>query len=187
MTDLVTYTEQESVSWAYFIEIDWPSGILRLHTRLGDISLNGQIFQGVGILGSIETMVADSKVSPNNTSVVLSGIPSDLLAEASKVYCRGRPAKIWFGVIDENENCVASALLFDGRIDRPTISRGNNNTVRLELASRLNDWNKAGSGRFTQEQQHQIDPDDNAFRYMNQLPGRGIAWGDKYNPTALRK
>lgn len=187
MDDLLAYISQESVSWAYFIKIDWPSGVLRLHSRLGDISLEGEVYKGIGSLGRIETLTSDAKLGPNNTAVTLSGIPSDLLAEATKVYSRGRPAVIYFGVIDENEQVVAYRKLFDGRIDRPSISRGSDNSVRLELASRLNDWNNTDSGRFTQESQHQRDPNDQAFRYMNQLPGRGIAWGDRYNPPALTR
>ena len=69
---------------AIFFEGEFPSGMVRIWTGVGDISWDGKTWTGVGVLLGLGALEETSDVVASGTTVSLSGVPLDLVSLAIK-------------------------------------------------------------------------------------------------------
>ncbi|CAH9015632.1 putative capsid and scaffold protein [Vibrio phage 393E50-1] len=186
--EMINYVAVDGSVIGYAVEIEFDDNdVTRAHSGTGNVLIDGQIYYGVGELGSVGMLesVGDSK--PSRLNVELAGIPGSVLSDALKAKARGRPAKLMLIAFDPDTGQLAKAeIAITGFVADYSISTGSDNKVSVTIADEFElfemPWYK-----FWTNESHQLDhPGDAINRYVAQMPDREIQWGSKNDAPPLR-
>jgi hypothetical protein len=163
------------------IELDFPSGFVRINGSPADISLNGNIFLGVGGLGAITTVEESAELRAFDLSVQLSGVPRDSVAIALSQAYQGRRGSVWEVPLSPTtyQPVDAPILFFRGRMDQLDITVGDTATVSVRLQNRLADWDRPKLRRYTDEDQRRAHPGDLGLRFVAATVEKQLLWPAK--------
>lgn len=161
----------------FAVELDFPSGIQRLHTGCGDLTIDGETFTGCGNFSSISNISEGSTLEANGVRLSLSGID---LAEISVVLTdqyQGRPARVWLGFFDDSYDLVVDPVLLDVlRLDDSDIEHGEGSRVNLGLESLQALWGRPNLARYTSADQQVDWPEDKFFDFVPRTVDQEITW-----------
>lgn len=175
-----TAVDAVTVRPAFFVFLDLASGPVRVWSGIGDYTLGGEVFSGVGTLGSISPIEEGKSVSARGISMSLSGIPSEIVSLALSEPYRNRPVAIWLVLFEaDGSTLIADEVqIFSGRIDTMTLAdSGETSTIALSAESRLIDLERPRELRFTDQEQKRLFPGDRGLEYVAGLQGKDIPWG----------
>lgn len=160
-------------------EGNFSSGQVYLWSGYGDLSWNGQTWEGVGNLAAVSPITENDEVQANGISVSLQGIPSEMIALALLEVGQGRLGRIYIGFLDANDAVIADPVLaFEGRLDVPSIEEGGEtSSISITYESRLIDLQRPRETRYTNEEQQRLYPSDVGFEYVPALQEKVINWG----------
>ena len=178
--------DQDTVPACLAVEIHYPNGAVRVHSGVGDITVNGYSYKGVGALGGVDPVKQDSKTAPGRLNLSLTGLDGTLLTEVLNTKCQGSIAKVWLVVLDKDEIFVSATLLFSGRVSSQRIKYGKKAAITVELVDRLADWERGITDRFSDESHQARQPNDHFFRYITQMAEKPIYWGSDKNAPPFR-
>lgn len=171
---------QENVTLVYAVELDFPSGMSRTHSGLGELVIDGQTYFGVGNLGDIGTAKEVNKISPSDITVALSGLVPELIASVLNEKMINRDGNVKVVAIDDVTGKIKAAdLLFVGFVSKTGLIAGERNAVSLTLSNIFERWQKGLPDRYTDESHKRKFPGDRIFRYVAQMADRSIYWGAK--------
>jgi hypothetical protein len=160
------------------VELDFADGIVRLCNAGYTFTWGGYDWQGIGTLGSIETISEGSALQMYGCALTLSAIPVEIISEAFSSNYQGRAAKIWLAPLTEDYQFIADpVVVFAGRMDTMDIQIGETATITLSVESRLVDWERPRIRRFNDADQRSEYPDDRGFRYIDQMISKDLKWG----------
>ena len=159
------------------VELAWPTGTVRCWSGYHDLSWGGHTWTGTGHLGSVSDIQESSVLEQNGVQLILSGIPSSVIANALENNAQGQPAKIYFGVLNGSGFTVDPYLVFDGLIDVATIQDdGTTATVTIQLEKELYD-DRSAARRYTHEDLQLDYAGDMGLEYVAALANRQFTWG----------
>lgn len=126
-----------------FLEVDAASGTGRYWDDLRAITVGGNTYQGVGTLGEVISVAANSDLSIQPLTLVLSGI-SDHVANLIRGEIVGQePMRLYLGIFDPDTQQVIGPLvkMFQGFIDdvqivTPKMGELSQITITCESVSR---------------------------------------------------
>ncbi|WP_330925283.1 hypothetical protein [Candidatus Sororendozoicomonas aggregata] len=78
----------------FLVALDWPSGMVRAHTGVGEVKINQATWQGVGSLGEIGAFTDDDELGRSELTLALSVFDKALLAEAFRRDAVGREGMV---------------------------------------------------------------------------------------------
>lgn len=160
------------------VDLDFPSGHIRVHTGAGDITFNNFLYQGVGDLGGISNVEETIEGQTSRIELFLTGIDPALISTALNENYRHREGVVYLAFIDSNGVLVDDPVVtFRGRMDTMPITLGDTAKIRLRIESRLADWNRARIDRYTNESQQQKFPGDKGLEFVSQMAEKEIVWG----------
>lgn len=178
---------KDSVNLALAVSIDYPTlGPVRAHSGVGDLSIAGEIYTGVGQLGEISPVNQGSESQPGELTLTLSGLDGSLLTEVMNTRCQGAKIKVWLVVLNDDHQAQGAALLFTGRLSTQRIAHGETSTIEVTAVDRMADWQRGSADRFSDESHQQRHPGDRFFRYVSQMVERPIYWGSKKDAPGFR-
>lgn len=163
------------------IELDFPSGFVRMNGSPADIILGGNTFLGVGGLGAITAIEESAELRSYDLSVQLSGVPRDSIAIALAEAYQGRRGSVWEVPLDPTtyQPIADPILFFRGRMDQLDIRVGDTATVSVRLQNRLADWERPKLRRYTDEDQRRAHPGDLGLRYVASTVDKQLLWPAK--------
>lgn len=165
--------------------LDLKSGVVRAHTGVGNIIIAGEIYQGVGQFGAIESVGENMTTSPQQLIMKLSGFDSSLIGEVMNERVRGRDAQLMLVALDEDGNPAIAEVLFAGQITTIGVTTGEENEIAVTVSNRFERWSYGLPDRFTDKSWSQRKNGDRIFRYVAQMADRAIYWGSKKNAPAF--
>ena len=152
------------------VALDFPSAALRLTTREGDVSFNGQVFLGDGVPLDVSAIEETTDAGPAGIAVSLAATAA-LRATVTTDFFQGRRAAVWLGFIDDAGAVVpAPAPIVGGFMEgadfdddpaRPSIG--------LRIENRLRDMTIARERRWSNEDQQVEFPGDTGLRYVEAI------------------
>lgn len=176
---LLDAMEQTNVSLVLAAEIDFPSGVTRVHTGTGVVVINGQTFLGVGTLGDVGSVTEENSTSSSTMSMALSGLDMSLVGETLNEEVIGRNVVCYIAVMNEQGNVIAANILFEGFITDTALQAGQQNALSYVISNVFERWSQGLPDRYTDESQQRLYPGDRFFRYIAQMAERSIFWGSK--------
>lgn len=163
----------------FLVYLDWPGGAVRAWNGYGNISWDSQTWYGTGEFGQISPIGESSDLRANGVQLTLSGIPSELIAEAFANDIQGVAAKIWLAPLNTSTGAfIADPLcLFDGVIDNTAFEEnGETSTISVNLEKELID-RRSDPRRYTHEDQQIDAAGDLFFEYVAWLAQNPISFG----------
>jgi len=160
------------------VRMAFQTGDLRLWTGYNDITIDGDTYTGSGTLMSISPAEETAAVEAKGASIMLSGIPTDVVSLALSQNYQNRRCIIYFGCLSSGAVVADPYPIFTGSMDVMTIDEGSETvSIGLSVESRLIDLERARNRRYTSEDQKQIYPNDLGLDFVVDLQDMPIAWG----------
>ena len=170
----------EVVHRATAVELLFPAGPVRWNGTPRDLIINGNVFLGIGALGSISVIEEGAELRAYGITVQVSAIPRDMVALALGQNYSGKAATVWEVPLSDAGDPVADPIVaFRGRMDQMDISLGSTATVTVRLENRLADWDRPRIRRYTDADQKTRFPNDQGFRFVSATTDKELVWPDK--------
>jgi hypothetical protein len=158
------------------VDIDLPTGHLRLCGAVGTYTINGETYTGAGDLGSIDTIKKDGTSSPEGVVMTLAGIDPSLVSDVMLEHYQGRPCSVLVCIIAAG--VVYAHIVFSGRLNTMDITMGKTAAIRVEAENRLVDWQRGSQSRWNDaSHQRTLAADqkpDKFFQYVEETAGKEI-------------
>lgn len=177
--ELLSAMEQPNVGLVLAAEIDFPSGVTRVHTGTGTVIINGQTFVGVGTLGDVGSVTEENSTSSSTMSMALSGLDMSLVGETLNEEVIGCDVVCYLAVMNDRGVVTGANVLFEGFITDTSLQAGQQNALSYVIANVFERWSQGLPDRYTDESQQRLHPGDRFFRYVAQMAERSIFWGSK--------
>lgn len=171
------WLRRPNISAILMTELDFASGLLRLHSGVGDALYQGHVYKGTGVLGTVGSVSQNGQVQPHRLRLTLSGIPQELAAIALNEHYQNRSGRLYLAALDDFCQIVTRDTLFAGRMDVMNIRLANPSTIQLDLNSRGVDWKNPRNARYTDADQQARHPGDKFFEFVSQMAEKEIHWG----------
>lgn len=167
-----------NVPMIVFVEMDFPSGFLRVNNSAQTFTWDSKSWIGVGALGSIDAIQETSDMSAAGLAFNISGIATEYISVALGQKYQGRSCKVWFAPLDADHQVIADPIgSFNYHMDTMDIEVGATATIRVTAESRLIDWERAPVSRYTNEEQQRLYPGDLGLEFVPQMAEKEIRWG----------
>lgn len=167
-----------AISPCFLVDLTFTTGPAHVWSGVGNLTYNGNTYQGVGNLGAIGDVVEGSAVRAEGTTITLSGVDSTLLNECLNDIKIGAPATIWFALLSGGQVLGSAYPLYVGNIDKPTIQIGADTlSISLNLENRMTMLQRPTSRRYTSADQRYYYPDDIGFQWVEILSDCALVWG----------
>ncbi|MEI6158374.1 MAG: hypothetical protein WCP77_00960 [Roseococcus sp.] len=173
--------QAEIVSRTVAIEMDFPSGMVRVNGSPSDFQILGNTYLGIGGLGGISATEESAELRAYGLTLSLSGIPRDMVAVALGQAYQGRRVTVWEVIFDTTSWAVLAdpVVVFRGRMDTMDVRLGETATIIVKAENRLADWERPRIRRYTDEDQQQAYPGDRGFRFVSATAEKEIVWPGK--------
>jgi hypothetical protein len=160
------------------VEIDHPAGVFRCWTGIGQLSWNGQVWTGIGILGQIAPVRSTNELAIQEIVFSLSGVEPESLAllEGS---VRNRTGVVWLACLDEQGLVVADPLeLLTALLDYQSFSAQEDGTATVSIVARSGFYTleRALDEAWTPENQYLTYPLDTGLDMQPSLQNQQVNW-----------
>jgi hypothetical protein len=166
----------EVVTCTRAVELLFDSGAVRLSAATVPLTIAGQVFHGVGILGGISTVQEEADLRSAGLTLTLAGVPADVAAVALAEPYHDKPATVWEVILGADGQVIEAIICFRGRIDQMNILLGDTATVEVTLEDRLTDMDSPNLERYTPEDQGRTHPGDRGFDFVPATVEKEIIW-----------
>ncbi|RZU39324.1 hypothetical protein [Edaphobacter modestus] len=163
----------------FIAELAFKTSVQRVWSGVGNLTVDGQLFVGVGSFAQVGTIQEGTNVEAYGTTLTLSGIDPVLLEESLVDVQPGAQAIIWFGLMNQAGNVIGTPYqIFSGTMDQPSVSVGPDSiTITLALENRMIDLSRASNRRYTSADQRIQYPTDSGFSWVEVLNDQALIWG----------
>ena len=166
---------------ARFLEMAFDDGALRLWSGTGVIQAEGKPWYGTGALGAIDGIGDSTELQASGLrcqlSAVIPGIRDMAMARAKRV--RGRPAALYYGVLDARWQVVgALALERQGLMDTMALIEGSAPVIEIMVEDKARDLWKPRTRYYTDADQQGEWPGDRLFEMVASMQQSDFKWGD---------
>lgn len=170
-------TESQQVEPRWFVCLRFDEGPVCVHSGLGDIFTLGELYLGLGSLGSISGSSSSTELSAKPVTLNLSGIPAEYMALALGSHYQGRRAEIYLGFMQAGALVDDPHMVGRYRMDTCDIQVGEETLIAITLQDPMASWARPRIRRYTHEDQQLAFPGDRGFEHVPQMVDREIIWG----------
>ena len=118
---------------ARFLSIAFPDYTARLWTGVGPFTLLGDVYTGMGSLGSIAPVTDKSDLSAQRIQMSLTGLDPALMADVRNYLHQGSTVQIIEAQLDQDLNVVPDPyVIFIGEVDVMSASLGETMTITCQ-------------------------------------------------------
>lgn len=176
---MVAALEAENVIPVLLVDLDFPSGLVAVHSAVGSITYGSVTYVGLGTLGEVEDIEEGGELQAYGVKMRLKGVPNEVISIALNEECQGRDARIFVAVLNHDMSLVdAPILTFSGRMDNMQILLGaTQSEVLLTAENRLADWDRPRIRRYNDADQQSEYPGDLGMQFAEQMVNKTILWG----------
>lgn len=170
--------DADVIRWIWLVRLDFDGGTVGWSSAFKPITYGGYTYLAAGPLGEIGTIQEEPGVKSISVSVTLSGVTETIISLMLAEPYLNRPASIYAAVSDENWGFDSNLckLMFRGTMDSINGVMGQNPSFTVNLKSRLGDWERKRSFRYSDADQQRLYPGDLGFNYIPQLSQKQIIW-----------
>lgn len=163
-----------------FVEIDFASAPIYVHSGFGEITLNGNFFYGVSAFGNISVRNEETQLNPQRLTLTLNGVDRRFINEIQEnLNYQNRNVYIWKGLLDDNYNLIGTSaqLWYRGTTGNATITEepGQSLSVAMEVNNFLAAWNRSANLRYNNKTWLNLYNGDTIMQYLIDSQG-GKIW-----------
>lgn len=160
------------------VEMDLTSGFLRVCGLPFSFTYGGNVYLGVGGLGSVQ-QILETDAEVRGLAFTLSGVPESVISLVHTEDVQGRPVKMMLAVLDGTTVYVDQAV-WQGELDVMTIDEsGAQSVINVTAEHTLTAWEEPNVLLYSNEDQQRLYPGDKFFEYAAQMAQATIVWPGK--------
>ena len=156
-------------------EFDTPA---YLHSGIGNITFDGNVYTGVGQLGSIGGVDESEDLAPAPFRVSISGIDSQYLSEGLDSGNFGDVITVYRGYRKDDGTLEADPWIATrGKMEYAQVVRGDQNVVQITVQHDLALLDEIAGDRWTHEDQNAKFFGDHGLEYVHESADLKLLWG----------
>lgn len=179
-----TAFQQEVVKEAnrpvHLVEISFANETLYMNDSFRDITYSGNNYIGAYDLLSFTDIEETVEVMVSKVTIALSGVDKIWIGKVLTQQYIDRPVKIYTAFLDTSYALVSNpVLIFEGRIDKPSITEEWNSGKSVVSVTATNSWVdfSRNTGRHTNNEEQQVYfAGDLGFEFASEIV-KDITWG----------
>ncbi len=175
-----TALQQPNAQIAIAVDLDFPSGHLRLHDGCGPLTIGGNSYEGTGKIQLQDKIEESIDVIAKPVSLVLSGVDASMITIARAGGYQGRAVSIYLCVFSLTTGDLLDTPedVWQGHMDTITIRLGQGEAaMTLNCEHRLRREPKIA--RYTNQDQQLAYSGDQFFDLVPKIQGFKNKWGEK--------
>ncbi len=142
--------DQRDMAPVILIDMEFESGTVYLWSGIGDLLEGGNTYLGVGSFLGIQPIKEATELKAFGTQIILSGIPSELIAAAYQSEYQGRTARIFMGVLSNGLVVQVTAIILDlpliTELEASEFAPHLSATTDLDFPAQLDFFRRTGGG-----------------------------------------
>lgn len=168
------------------VHIDFPDPVYAITGNM-TIRYDGQVWGGIGGIGSIDTIGEGADGSAVGAKATLYQVPSDFRDDIADQAKRGCVFELFVGAVDATyQSVIGFKKLWSGRLDSyDVVDAGDTITVTAGGESRMRDQRRPAIKRFTDFWQQRRYPGDRAFEYVQRMVEVPVLWAKARQDAVL--
>jgi hypothetical protein len=175
-----TALQEPNAQIAIAVDMDFPSGHVRLHDGCGPLTIGGNAYEGTGKVHLLDKIEESIDVIAKPVSVVLSGVDASMITTARAGGYQGRDITFYLCVFSLTSGSLIDTpeVAWEGKMDSITIRLGQGEaSLRLNCEHRLR--REPRIARYTNQDQQLAYSGDRFFDLVPSIPGFKSKWGEK--------
>lgn len=197
--DNATEADKLSVVVVVMAELDFASGISRIHDGSGNLSFGGNTFYGAGQFGGVDVIDENIDFVARGIKLTLSGVDSVFVTPTMTEVYQNRPVTLYLGFVNQATGALVATpeTIWEGRMNQMSFSISNGSAV-IELTCEHRLRREPRIARYTDQDQKLAYPGDKFFELTYAIPGFVSRWGSRdvtvggpaynpYSPDASRQ
>lgn len=171
--------DDDTVSLAVLVFIDWPSDPMYTWSGVGSISWNSQTWVGTGNLGHIDKVADSLEKGDIGVELTLNYLDDDLRNEVITTDPVGVDASIYLALMDADVQVVEAYEIFPGFVDQVEIlDSGDSGAIKVRLASELARLARPVWFQLSDAHQQDLFPGDRGMEFATRMD-EPLFWGRK--------
>lgn len=161
------------------VELDFSSGFVRVFNGVGSVTVDGDVYSGIGELGGIEKISETTAIQANNLKLSLNGIDPTLLSKAIDEEYQGRSATVKVVLLDDDYQQIAdSFVMFGGFMDNMIFTDAKDTAaITVNCENWLRTLDRSNNRRYTSEDQQERFTGDVGCEFVAGLQDQELLWG----------
>ena len=170
---IITAMAQGTFVPLLLVEFEFDSGDLNIWNGIGELTVSSTTYTGAGDLLSISQAEETSQVISRGMDIILSGIPSSLVALAIAEPFQGRSCVVKIGF----EGSEDTAVLFSGLLDQMNIDESSSTSViTVNVENELAALDRIVPRLYSDHSHQSRFPGDKAFEFVTAVD-KVVNWG----------
>lgn len=173
-----TESEKTSIIAIVMADLDFSSGIVRVHDGIGTVVSGSDTYNGVGSLGDIDVIDENIDIVARGIKLTLSGVDSSFITPAMTEVYQNRPVMLYLGFINQSTGALVATpeTIWEGRMNQMTFKIDKGSAV-IELTCEHRLRREPRVARYTNQDQSVIFSGDRFFDLIYAIPGFVAKWG----------
>ena len=166
----------------HLVEVHLDSGVTYMCDGYKAVSYGGNEYQGVGHFLGFSDIEEAAEVIVSSMTVSLSGVDQVWISTLLQNDYIDRTIKIYTAFLDDGQELIVDpVLIFEGRMDQPTIEddpEGGQSVISVSATNAWVDFSRK-TGRHTNHEETQVHfAGDKGFEFASEVV-KDIVWGRK--------
>lgn len=168
----------------FALKLEFDTETIRLHSGMGELTIDGEVYEGAGTLLSISDIEDSSELRSSGVTFALSGMNPEVLGYALSEDYQNRKATLKMAFLSGGTDHVVGVMdTYTGRMMQISIADNAESgaTIQVQTENRLVDLRRPSNYRYTKESQNYLHPDDTSLDEVAAIQDMQIFWGRAYS------
>jgi len=187
--DTLTALADDVLRPANFVKMEFDSADVNVWSGLGEYTLDGDVYTGLGNLGGISAVSENTNLSSNPVDFTLNGIPTEYVSLALQEPYQGKPITYSVAFLDSSGAVYGESFqMFKGLMDVMSIKKGvptSNITLRAESVLRRAE--RPGVRKMNPQHHMRDRPLDKFFIFLNNIQNKELIFGPSGSREPAKK
>ncbi len=173
-----TEADKLSIVAVVMADLDFVSGIIRVHDGSGSLAFGGNTYSGVGTFGGVDTVDENIDIVARGIKLTLSGVDSAFVTPTMTEVYQNRDVTLYLGFVNQDTGALLATpeTIWEGRMNQMSI-RIDKGIATIELSCEHRMRREPRVARYTDEDQRVIFSGDRFFDLMYAIQGFIGKWG----------
>lgn len=175
-----TEAEKLSVIVVILADLDFSSGMVRVHDGNGTLSFGGNTYLGVGTFAGVDAVDENVDFVARGIKLTLSGVDSVFVTPTMNEVYQNRTVTMYLGFVNGATGALIDVpeTLWEGRMNQMQINIDKGSAV-IELTCEHRLRREPRIARFTDADQKLVYSNDSFFNLLSSIRGFVNRWGSR--------
>jgi hypothetical protein len=173
-----TEADKLAVTVVVLADLDFASGMVRVHDGSGTLSFGGNDYLGAGQFAGVDIIDENIDIVARGIKLSLSGVDSTFVVPTMTEVYQNRDVTMYLGFVSQTTGALIATpeTIWEGRMNQMMFKLNNGSAV-VELTCEHRLRREPRIARYTDEDQKLLYSGDRFFDLMYAIPGFISKWG----------